>query len=110
MATIWIAAGAIPFFFGSAIYILRFGLSPTSHILAWLSSLHPPGWRTSHFCYEASNWYGVGIPRNTPAEIIDKLDTEINAGLADPKMKPRLADFGGTPPRLARRFRKANRR
>src|SRR5215831_7839386 len=33
--------------------------------------------------YEASNWYGVGIPKNTPAEIIDKLNTEINAGLAD---------------------------
>jgi tripartite-type tricarboxylate transporter receptor subunit TctC len=47
--------------------------------------------------YEASNWYGVGIPKNTPAEIIDKLNKEINAGLADPKMKPTLADFGGTP-------------
>ena len=41
--------------------------------------------------------YGVGIPKNTPAEIIDKLNKEINAGLADPKMKARLADFGGTP-------------
>ena len=47
--------------------------------------------------YEASNWYGVGIPKNTPAEIIDKLNREINAGLADPKIKARLADFGGTP-------------
>jgi len=47
--------------------------------------------------YEASNWYGVGIPKNTPAEIIDKLNKEINAGLADPKMKARLADFGSTP-------------
>jgi tripartite-type tricarboxylate transporter receptor subunit TctC len=47
--------------------------------------------------YEASNWYGVGIPKNTPAEIIDKLNAEINAGLANPKMKARLADFGGTP-------------
>jgi tripartite-type tricarboxylate transporter receptor subunit TctC len=47
--------------------------------------------------YEASNWYGVGIPKNTPAEIIDKLNKEINAGLADPKLKARLADFGGTP-------------
>ena len=45
--------------------------------------------------YEASNWYGVGIPKNTPAEIIDKLNKEINAGLADPKMKARLADLGG---------------
>jgi tripartite-type tricarboxylate transporter receptor subunit TctC len=47
--------------------------------------------------YETSNWWGVGIPKNTPAEIIDKLNKEINAGLADPKMKARLADFGGTP-------------
>jgi tripartite-type tricarboxylate transporter receptor subunit TctC len=47
--------------------------------------------------YEASNWYGVGIPKNTPAEIIDKLNKEINAGLADPKIKARLTDFGGTP-------------
>jgi len=37
--------------------------------------------------YEASNWYGVGIPKNTPAEIIDKLNKEINAGLVDLKMK-----------------------
>ena len=47
--------------------------------------------------YEASNWYGVGIPKNTPVEIVDKLNKEINAGLADPKIKARLADFGGTP-------------
>ena len=46
--------------------------------------------------YEASNWYGVGIPKNTPAEIIDKLNKEINAGLADPKIKARLVDLGGT--------------
>jgi tripartite-type tricarboxylate transporter receptor subunit TctC len=47
--------------------------------------------------YEASGWFGVGAPRNTPAEIIDKLNKEINAGLADPKMQAWLADFGGTP-------------
>src|SRR5262249_49581612 len=46
--------------------------------------------------YEASNWYGVGIPKNTPAEIIDKLNKEINAGLADPKIKARIADLGAT--------------
>jgi tripartite-type tricarboxylate transporter receptor subunit TctC len=45
--------------------------------------------------FEASQWYGVGAPRNTPAEIIDKLNKEINAGLADPKLKVRLADLGG---------------
>ena len=46
--------------------------------------------------YEASNWYGVGVPKNTPAEIIDKLNREINAALADPKIKARVADMGGT--------------
>ena len=46
--------------------------------------------------YEASAWFGIGAPKNTPAEIIDKLNKEINAGLADPKMKARLADLGGT--------------
>jgi tripartite-type tricarboxylate transporter receptor subunit TctC len=46
--------------------------------------------------YEASTWFGVGAPRNTPIEVIDKLNKEINAGLTDPKMKSRLADLGGT--------------
>jgi tripartite-type tricarboxylate transporter receptor subunit TctC len=44
----------------------------------------------------AATWQGVGAPRDTPAEIIDKLNKEINAGLADPKMKARIADFGYT--------------
>ena len=44
--------------------------------------------------YEASSWFGVAAPKNTPAEIVDKLNTEINAALADPKMKARLADIG----------------
>jgi len=47
--------------------------------------------------YEASSWYGVGAPKATPAEIVDKLNNEINAGLADPKMKARLADLGEIP-------------
>ena len=46
--------------------------------------------------FEASAWYGVGAPKNTPPQIIDKLNKEINAGLADPKLKARLADLGGT--------------
>src|SRR4029077_9104120 len=46
--------------------------------------------------YEASNWYGLGAPKATPAEIVDKLNKEINAGLADPKLRARLADLGGT--------------
>jgi len=47
--------------------------------------------------YEASAWYGIGAPRNTPVEVIDKLNKEINAGLADPKIKARLADLGNAP-------------
>jgi tripartite-type tricarboxylate transporter receptor subunit TctC len=45
--------------------------------------------------YEASTWYGVGAPKTTPAEIIERLNKEINAGLADPKLKARLADLDG---------------
>jgi tripartite-type tricarboxylate transporter receptor subunit TctC len=44
--------------------------------------------------YEAGGWYGIGLPRNVPAEIVDKLNKEINASLADPKLKTRLADIG----------------
>jgi tripartite-type tricarboxylate transporter receptor subunit TctC len=46
--------------------------------------------------YEASNWYGIGAPRNTPAEVIDKLNKEINAVLADRGMRARIADLGET--------------
>ena len=45
--------------------------------------------------YEASTWYGVGAPKSTPADIVDRLNKEINAGLADPKLKARLTDLGG---------------
>jgi tripartite-type tricarboxylate transporter receptor subunit TctC len=45
--------------------------------------------------YEARNWYGVGAPKATPAEIVEKLNKEISAGLADPKIEARLADLGG---------------
>ena len=44
--------------------------------------------------YEAGGWYGIGVPRNVPAEIVDKLNSDINASLADPKLKARLADLG----------------
>jgi tripartite-type tricarboxylate transporter receptor subunit TctC len=46
--------------------------------------------------YEADLWYGIGVPRNTPATIVNKLNTEINAALVDPNIKGRLADLGGT--------------
>jgi tripartite-type tricarboxylate transporter receptor subunit TctC len=46
--------------------------------------------------YETSQWYGIGAPINTPPEIIEKLNREINAGLADPRLKARLAELDGT--------------
>ena len=46
--------------------------------------------------YESSSWYGVVAPRNTPNEVLDKLNQAINAGLADPKLKAKLNDLGGT--------------
>jgi tripartite-type tricarboxylate transporter receptor subunit TctC len=46
--------------------------------------------------YEASAWYVIGAPKDTPADIVDKLNKETNAALADPKIKARLAEFGGT--------------
>jgi tripartite-type tricarboxylate transporter receptor subunit TctC len=46
--------------------------------------------------YEVSTWYGVGAPIGSPAEVIDKINKEINAGLADPQLNARLGDLGGT--------------
>jgi tripartite-type tricarboxylate transporter receptor subunit TctC len=46
--------------------------------------------------YEASQWYGIGAPKNTPTEIIDRLNGGINASLGDLKIRARLTDFGGT--------------
>jgi tripartite-type tricarboxylate transporter receptor subunit TctC len=46
--------------------------------------------------YEASFWFGIGAPKATPGEIVDKLNKEVNAALADPKMKARLAELGAT--------------
>jgi tripartite-type tricarboxylate transporter receptor subunit TctC len=46
--------------------------------------------------YEASAWYGIAAPRNTPSHILDKLNTEMNAGLADAAVRARLAELGGT--------------
>ena len=47
--------------------------------------------------FEASTWSAIGLPKSTPPVIIEMLKKEINAGLADPKIKARLADLGGTP-------------
>jgi tripartite-type tricarboxylate transporter receptor subunit TctC len=47
--------------------------------------------------FEASSWQGIGAPRNTPADIVTRLNSEVNAALADPAIKARLADLGSTP-------------
>jgi tripartite-type tricarboxylate transporter receptor subunit TctC len=47
--------------------------------------------------YESSTWYGIGAPRGTPADLIDRLNVEINAALADATLKTRMADLGGAP-------------
>jgi tripartite-type tricarboxylate transporter receptor subunit TctC len=47
--------------------------------------------------YEAAGWYGLGVPRNTPAEVVSKLSEAMNAALADPTTKARLADLGVQP-------------
>ena len=47
--------------------------------------------------YEASQWYGIAAPKNTPVEVVDKLNREINAALSDPKMSAKFAEIGGEP-------------
>jgi tripartite-type tricarboxylate transporter receptor subunit TctC len=52
--------------------------------------------------YETSGWGGVGVPKNTPTDVINRLNKEINAGLADPKLKARFADLGAEPMSITR--------
>ncbi len=47
--------------------------------------------------YKASAWFGVGAPRDTPVEIVERLNKELNAAFADPRTKARIAELGGTP-------------
>ena len=46
--------------------------------------------------YEVSSWFGIGAPRNTPTQVVDKLNAEINAGLTTPKLRAHLTDLGST--------------
>jgi len=77
-------------------YIRAGKLRPLAVTTATRSELLPEIATIAEFLpgYEAATWVGVGAPRNTPTEIIDKLNHEINAGLADPKIKARFADLG----------------
>jgi tripartite-type tricarboxylate transporter receptor subunit TctC len=57
--------------------------------------------------YEAIDWYGVGAPKNTPPDVVDKLNREINAGLGDPKIRERIIQLGGEPaPMMPDEFRR----
>jgi tripartite-type tricarboxylate transporter receptor subunit TctC len=47
--------------------------------------------------YEATAWFGIGMPKGTPKDIIEKVNAEVNRALADPKMRARLAELGGKP-------------
>jgi tripartite-type tricarboxylate transporter receptor subunit TctC len=80
-------------------YIRAGKLRPLAVTTATRSAVLPDVPTVAEFLpdYEASTWFGVGAPKGTPAEIIEKLNREINASLADPKMTARLADLGGTP-------------
>jgi tripartite-type tricarboxylate transporter receptor subunit TctC len=85
-------AAAIPYIRAGTLHALAVTTAMRSDVLPDLPTLgnFVPG-------YESSLVDGVGAPRNTPPEIIDRLNKEINAGLADPKLRVRFADLGGTP-------------
>jgi len=78
-------------------YIRTGKLRPLAVTTAMRSEVLPTIPTVSEFVpgYEASAWFGIGVPKSTPAEIVETLNREINAALADPKIKERLADLGG---------------
>jgi tripartite-type tricarboxylate transporter receptor subunit TctC len=85
--------GSMP---GTIEYIRSGRLRPLAVTAATRSEALPDIPTVSDFVpgYESVAWSGIGVPKNTPAEIIDKLNKEINAGLADPKLKARFAELG----------------
>jgi len=85
---------------GSSIEYIKAGrLRALAVTTATRSEALPDGPTVGEFVpgYEASLWQGIGAPKSTPTEIVDRLNKEINAALADPKIKARLADLGSTP-------------
>ena len=56
-----------------------------------------PPWLKLFPGYRATAWFGIGAPKNTPVDIVDRLNSAINAGLGDPAFKEKLVDLGGTP-------------
>jgi tripartite-type tricarboxylate transporter receptor subunit TctC len=99
-ALVDLLGGQVQMFFGvlaSSIEYIRAGkLRPLAVTTAMRAEALPDVPALGEFLpgYEASDWYGICAPKGTPAEIVGRLNTEINAGLADPKMKARLADLG----------------
>jgi tripartite-type tricarboxylate transporter receptor subunit TctC len=95
-------AGQVQVYFAqmmASIEYIRAGkLRPLAVTIATRSDALPDIPTVSEFVpgYEASTWAGVGAPKGTPIEIVDKLNNEINAALANPKFKARLADLGAT--------------
>ena len=96
--TTWLVLGEVPGTVSSIEYIKTGKLRALAVTTVTRSDALPDIPTVDEFVpgYEASSWFGVGAPKNTPPQIIDKLNKEINAGLADPKLKARLADLGGT--------------
>ena len=86
-----ISAGAIGYISAGKLRALAVTTAARSELLPDIPTIAEflPG-------YEASAWLGLGAPRGTPTEIVGKLNREINAGLADPKIKARFVDLGGT--------------
>src|ERR1700730_15652322 len=80
-------------------YIRAGKLRPLAVSTATRSDILPDLPTVSEFVpgYEVSSWFGIGAPRNTPTQVVDKLNAEINAGLTAPKLKAQLTDLGSTP-------------
>jgi tripartite-type tricarboxylate transporter receptor subunit TctC len=95
-------AGQVQVYFATTVasieYIRAGKLRPLAVTTATRSDALPDVPTVSEFVpgYETSFWYGIGAPKKTPIEIVDKLNSEINAALADPKITARLADLGAT--------------
>jgi tripartite-type tricarboxylate transporter receptor subunit TctC len=101
-ATIDLLGGQVQVYFGSLTSSIDYIRAGTLRALAVTTAARSealpdvPTVREFVPGYETSQWYGIGAPKNTPAEIVDKLNREVNAGLADPQIKARLAQLGAT--------------
>jgi tripartite-type tricarboxylate transporter receptor subunit TctC len=98
-----ILAGQVQVLFPSAPSAIEYVRAGTLRALAVTTAKRSPAFPDTPALdetvpgYEALQWYGLVAPRNTPAQVVGKLNAVINAGLADPTMKARLADLGGVP-------------